>query len=140
MIDYSAVRAKLADIATTAAESVSGRVAVYPAPPSTLTAPQFVLIGQPNVTGFEVQPCIDRITWAVAAVVDVGGSGNFAQAQTALEQLWPAIADGYREATEQDQTLGGLVVAAEVTRAEFGEISVAGTQTPAQNIILTLHG
>uniref|UniRef100_UPI0025F47421 hypothetical protein n=1 Tax=uncultured Aeromicrobium sp. TaxID=337820 RepID=UPI0025F47421 len=116
------------------------RVTVYDGPPETLTGPVSVFVGQPRVPEFDAQPCMDRVEWPIAVVVEPGAAGNYLNAQRQLEALWPEIAEAYRAASEQDQSLSGLVAEWHVTRAEFGDFTIAGTSYPAQSIHLVLHG
>lgn len=140
-IDYPAVRTLLAQLIEQELAAGDVQARVYPEPPETEPADVAVIVGQPNVTGFDSRPCIDSVDWPVGCVVAVGPSGNYRMAQQRLEALWPHVAEALRTITDQGQlTGGGNVVAVELARAEFGDFSISGQTHPAQVIHVIIHG
>lgn len=135
MIDFRAARAQLGAVVL---ESVPAGVTVYPAGTAGPIALPAVVIGMPRWEA-DTQPCMDTVTWAITVAVARPGS-NDDYVITELDQLWPAVADGVRNAVVDDQTLAGTCKAATVIRAEPTFLTAQGVELPAQTITLETYG
>ena len=135
MINHTAARDGLAQLLTQGLPGVTVQrggidaVATFPG----------VIVGQPAWTKVDNLPYrLDRSTWPIAVVVARNSQDSVVIDE--LEQLWPAALDLLRTTSEQDQTLGGICDEAIVTRADFGQFAIQGTNYPAQLIFIELYG
>ena len=112
-------------------------ITVYPhAPVGVLQLPAVVL-GMPRWTP-DAQHGMDRWEWPVVVVVAMAGA-NPEQSVTELDAAWPVVVNAINDLIWADQTLGGIVSDARITGAQFGPVSIAGKDYPAQSITLTLY-
>jgi len=135
MIDFPAARAEPGTIVSS---SVPAGVTVYPSGTAGSIALPAVVIGMPRWES-NTQPCMDTVTFPITIAVARRGS-NDDYVINELDQLWPAVAEGVRDAIELDQTLAGTCKAAKVIRAEPTFLTAQGTEYPAQTITLETYG
>lgn len=135
MIDMVAARN---EIAARCLAALGDQVTIYPAGITGQASLPAVALGMPRWES-NVQPCMDLYTWPLAVVVARPGS-NDPYVITTLDQLWTDLAGALMTDIENDQTLGGICKAAEVTRADAGYLTVQGVDQPAQTIMLETYG
>ena len=110
---------------------------VYPhAPVGVLQLPAVVL-GMPRWTP-DAEKGMDRWEWPVVVVVAASGT-NPELSVTDLDAAWPSVVNKLNKLIWADQTLGGIVSDARITGAQFGPVTIAGKDYPAQSINLTIH-
>lgn len=136
MIDHSAARAKIAELVE---DTVPAGTTVYRSGLVPLADFPAVVIGMPSWSVDPSSICTDRSTFPVAVILERPGFQDPATVDE-LETLWQSITEALREASRQDQTLGGVCAASAVQHAEFGQFNVQGQDFPAQVIFVDLFG
>lgn len=136
MINPNTARGRLAELIKADAPP---EVAVQAAGFDAVASFPSVVIGMPNWQPDDNLPYgIQRQTWPVAVVVSRGSQDSATIGQ--LDELWPAVLELLRTASEADGTLGGICAQSIVTRADFGQFAIQGTSYPAQLIQIDLYG
>lgn len=134
MINLPSVRAQLKTIYQ---DHFTDRLTVHQSTLSAVADFPLIAIGvprwQPN-TG----PCMDLCTLPVANAVRLpNDDGEVVQQE--LEALWAETVELMREERKIDPTLGGLVKAWNLARAEYGALHIQGRDYPAMVTEINLH-
>jgi hypothetical protein len=98
-----------------------------------------IVVGMPIWNHQEGTFCLDEWTVPVAVVSPAAGTSPTAELAQ-LEALWPQVAQHLIDATEADQTLGGLVGNCGVKGSEFGSYDVQGQSFPCVIINIEIIG
>ncbi len=139
MLNFTAIRTYLGDQLDTISADLIEKV-YRRAIDGTAQLPAIVL-GQPSLEEYLVQPCISRWELPIHLVVDRPGDDE-EETQKKLEDLWLQLLEALG-AIVQDSfpTLGDPgVVEATLTRSDFGSLLIQGQAFPAYEITLEIHG
>lgn len=141
MIKHGPARARLAEIIADGMDrGVVPQATVQRAGVDALAVFPTVIVGQPAwQPQSQLTYQLDRSTFPIACVVHRASSGDSVTIDE-LEELWPAVVQLLKTASEHDQTLGGVCDQALIARADFGAFTLQGQSYPAQLIFIELYG